>query len=155
MMFKTFSNFEKSFKTFLILYILCLCKTSRYTKIHTKIRIMSNIFNIVVVKSKSFPVLLNIRDLVFFIFTSRPHFVQYFCKWDRLFGKPAGVSDNNITSSAYIRQLIFEVLRLTGIQLLSKISGRSFTNNLNKLGLRLSPCRTRHWIWSYQLSCLS
>jgi hypothetical protein len=25
---------------------------------------------------------------------------QYFCKWDRLFCKPAGVSDNNITLSA-------------------------------------------------------
>jgi hypothetical protein len=40
------------------------------------------------------------------------------------------------------KQFNFRELRVTGLQVWSKISGRSLINNLNRLGLRLSPWRT-------------
>jgi hypothetical protein len=41
-----------------------------------------------------------------------------------------------------VKNFNFRELRVTGLQVWSTISGRSLINNLNRLGLRLSPWRT-------------
>jgi hypothetical protein len=63
-------------------------------------------------------------------------------KRGRLFCSPSADSDRRTMSSAYNKQFNFRELRVTGLQVWSKISGRSLINNLNRLGLRLSPWRT-------------
>jgi hypothetical protein len=47
----------------------------------------------------------------------------------RLFCSPSAVSERRTMSSAYNKQFNFRELRVTGLQVWSKISGRSLINN--------------------------